>query len=232
MLDQAGYKPGKHGAAVNAIRALIAEGAYQPGDRLPPERELIGALSMSRGAIRRALDALEQEGLVWRHVGKGTFVKAPAGSAGSPQSHLLSRQVTPVKMMRARLSMEPALAREAAVNASSDMVANLHRIKAAAVAAGTWAQYEEQDDLFHREIAKACDNVLLLSLFDHLNEVRRAVAWQTVVRKTERPAADHTSFAEHDEIATAIEARDPDGAQTAMRRHLSSVAARLFGDVT
>ena len=49
-------------------------------------------------------------------------------------------------------------------------------------------------------------NVLLLSLFDQLNQVRRAVAWNTVVRELPRPPADHSSFAEHDRIAAAIDA--------------------------
>jgi DNA-binding FadR family transcriptional regulator len=70
-----------------------------------------------------------------------------------------------------------------------------------------------------------------LSLFDHLNSVRRAVAWNTVRRGSDCPPRDHTSFAEHDDIVAAIEARDPAAAQAAMRAHLDSVSARLFGEV-
>ena len=60
--------------AVSALRALIADRPYAPGDRLPPERELIVSLGISRATLRKALDALEREGAIWRHVGKGTFV--------------------------------------------------------------------------------------------------------------------------------------------------------------
>ena len=73
--------------------------------------------------------------------------------------------------------------------------------------------------------------MLLLSLFDQLNEVRRAVASTHVVRRSDRPPANHTSFAEHDRIASAIEAREPAEAHDAMRRHVGSVSARLFGEV-
>ena len=83
---------------------------------------------------------------------------------------------------------------------------------------------------FHRNLAEATDNVLLLSLFDHLNAVRRAVAWNMVVRSSDRPPRTHSSFAEHDAIVAAIEARDPKSAQEAMRAHLGSVSARLFGE--
>ena len=69
---------------------------------------------------------------------------------------------------------------------------------------------------------------MLLGLFDQLNSVRRAVAFDAVTRDTPRPSDDHSSFAEHERIAVAIEARDRHGAQNAMRTHLVSVSKRLF----
>jgi DNA-binding FadR family transcriptional regulator len=98
-----------------------------------------------------------------------------------------------------------------------------------AQSAPSWGEYERQDDLFHRAIAEASDNLLLLSLFDQLNGVRRAVAWGNVVRDSQRPPSDHSSFGEHEAIAMEIAARRPEGAYEAMRRHLKSVSERLFG---
>ncbi len=213
-----------------ALRQLIANGGYGPGDRLPPERELIVRLGISRSTLRKALDALEREGKIWRHVGKGTFIAAQSDLPGTGTLTELSQQVTPVQLMRARLSLEPALAREAAINASEEAVVRLKKARDKAVAAATWDEYEAQDDALHRAVADATGNVLLLSLFDQLNQVRRAVAWNTVVRSSKRPAKDHSSFAEHDALVAAIEARDPTAAHAAMRQHLGSVSSRLFGD--
>ena len=92
------------------------------------------------------------------------------------------------------------------------------------------AQYELNDDAFHRTLAEAADNLPLLAIFDQLNAIRRAVAWGNVERQSPRPPADHASFAEHEEIADAIEGRNPDAAHAAMRKHLRSVTARLFGE--
>jgi DNA-binding FadR family transcriptional regulator len=61
-----------------------------------------------------------------------------------------------------------------------------------------------------------------------MNQVRRAVAWNSVIRHSVRPPRNHTSFAEHDLIAEAIAARKPADAHAAMRKHLGSVSARLF----
>jgi DNA-binding FadR family transcriptional regulator len=143
----------------------------------------------------------------------------------------LGRQLTPFRMMRARLAIEPAIAREAAVNASGEALQRMQRAIDRAKAATTWNEYETQDDLFHRAVAEASDNLLLLTLFDQLNDVRRAVAWGGVTRETVQPSANHSSFAEHDEIAAAIANRDASAAYEAMRRHLGSVAKRLFGEV-
>lgn len=213
--------------ALQVLRAYIADGNYHPGDRLPSERELMVSLNMGRTMLRRAFEALEHEGAIWRHVGKGTFIAAePLGSGLSD----LTKKVSPVHMMRARLALEPAIAREAAINASEDAVVRLRLSRERAESARTWNDYEAQDDAFHRSVAEATNNALLLALFDQLNQVHRAVAWNSVVRRTDTPPRDHSSFTEHRSITEAIEARDPANAHAAMRAHLASVSARLFGE--
>jgi len=218
-------------SCLESLRAYIAEGSFTPGDRLPAERELTEALGTKRATLRRALDRLEQEGVIWRHVGKGTFLSEPREEMPSNWLGEVSRQLTPVKMMRARLSIEPAIAREAAINASGEALARIMRAVEGAEDAVDWAGYEAMDDEFHRAVAAATDNPLLVALFDQLNAVQRAVAWNSVVRETERPARSHSSFAEHREIADAIAARDHARAHEAMRKHIGSVSARLFGEI-
>ncbi len=211
--------------------SFIVEAGHPRGGRLPPERHLAETLSMSRATLRKALDSLERDGLIWRHVGKGTFV-SDATLPKAPSSALseLGRQLTPFRMMRARLAIEPAIAREAAVNASGEALRRMQLAIDRAKAATTWKEYETQDDLFHRAVAEASDNLLLLTLFDQLNEVRRAVAWGGVAHESVRPTADHPGIAEHDAIAAAISNRDAGAAYEAMRRHLGSIAKRLFDE--
>ncbi|MEM9248762.1 MAG: FCD domain-containing protein [Pseudomonadota bacterium] len=216
----------------DTLRALIESRGLTPGDRLPAERDLMEQLGVGRAALRRGLEHLEREGRIWRHVGKGTFVAHGATGTGDPTDLFvgLGSQLTPVRMMRARLCIEPALAREAAVNASHQATTRLTTLCTRGRAAASWAEYERQDDAFHRAVAEAADNPLLLALFDSLNRVRREVAFGAVERSSLRPPATHSSFAEHDAIADAIAAHDPDAAHLRMRQHLQSVAARLFGE--
>lgn len=217
--------------SLQKLRTYIANGAFAPGDRLPAERELTEALGVKRATLRRALDRLEQEGTIWRHVGKGTFLSEPSAPLATDWLADVSHQLTPVKMMRARLSIEPAIAREAAINVSGEALARIMRAVEGAEDAADWSTYEGFDDEFHHAIAAATDNPLLVALFDHLNAVQRAVAVSTVVRETERPPRTHTSFAEHREIADAIATHDHARAHAAMRKHIGSVSARLFGEI-
>src|ERR1051325_8124988 len=56
------------------IAALIEQGEYGPGERLPPERDLAKQLGVSRPSVREALIALEVEGYVEVRVGSGVYV--------------------------------------------------------------------------------------------------------------------------------------------------------------
>jgi GntR family transcriptional regulator len=60
--------------AVEALKLLVSEEPYLPGDRLPPEGELADLLGISRTTLRMAMGHLELEGVVVRRQGVGTFV--------------------------------------------------------------------------------------------------------------------------------------------------------------
>ncbi|MCW8132600.1 MAG: GntR family transcriptional regulator [Planctomycetota bacterium] len=60
-----------------ALRQAIVSRKLVPGERLPEERVLAKQFSLSRGTVRRALAQLEDDGLLLRHQGRGTFVAAP-----------------------------------------------------------------------------------------------------------------------------------------------------------
>ena len=59
------------------LRAMIDDGGWQTGHRLPPERELARENGVSMITVRRALDELAREGRLERTRGRGTFVLAP-----------------------------------------------------------------------------------------------------------------------------------------------------------
>lgn len=67
----------KYHQLARLLRAQIIEGRLRPGDQLPTEEYLCREHVLSRGTVRQAIHVLEQEGLVQREQGRGTFVAAP-----------------------------------------------------------------------------------------------------------------------------------------------------------
>ncbi|ANW34043.1 GntR family transcriptional regulator [Ketogulonicigenium vulgare] len=208
------------------LRAWLTRADLPPGTRLPPEREMCDILGLSRGELRKALATLESEGQLWRHVGKGTFIGARRIDVLSLSD--IDRATNPAEVMRARLLIEPMLAREAALNATSDHIAAMEACIARTHTAQTWRQYETADNELHRVIAEATGNRLLLAMFDALNAVRRAVVWGMLRQGDQKPPATHHSFGEHDRIVAAIMQRDLDGAAQAMYQHLRAVQQKLL----
>jgi len=216
-----------HHAALVQLRAYLSQAGNVANTRLPSERELAGLVGTSRGELRKALAVLEAEGLIWRHVGKGTFI-----SLGKPyESYNLSeiaQQSNPREVMRARLTIEPAIAAEAAMNATPLNIKALRGCAADSRRAKSWREYEACDNRFHKLIADSTHNQITSTVFDILAGIRRAVVWGRLRQDRECPPADHHSFAEHDLIIDAIAHRDPAAASSTMAAHLASVERRLF----
>lgn len=210
------------------LRSRLEQGRYQPGDRLPPERELAAELSVSRTVLRGALAVLEAEGLIWRGVGQGTFVGGRTIDA--PERVPDIRGLTsPAEVMEVRLALEPELARLAAHRANSRELDEVDRCCAKASSARTQQTYELWDGRIHHAIATAAHNRLFLALFEALNAVRSHTSWGQA-REARRSAAWQQATAQqHDRILQALRRRDAPAAEALMREHLQAVRDHLLG---
>lgn len=214
-------------SALVQLRAYLAQQGFAPNAKLPPERELCGILGVRRGEVRKALAVLEREGGLWRHVGKGTFVGARPRAPIAPLEQVVDL-TNPWEVVRARLVIEPEIAREATLHATAEDIKRMRASMRRSRESTSWREYENWDNQLHRTIAEACRNGTLLYLFDTLNAIRRAVVWGRLRAGPDCPPADHHSFAEHERIVAAIEERDRQAAPQAMREHLRSVEHHLF----
>jgi GntR family transcriptional regulator len=76
-----------HEQVASAVRRAIANGESVPGDRVPPARDLAGALGINTNTVLRALRQLRDEGLLEFRRGRGIRV------AGRPEQGVLLEQV-------------------------------------------------------------------------------------------------------------------------------------------
>lgn len=215
--------------ALQKLRTYLKTKDFALNDRLPPERMLAEELGLTRSTLRNAMDVIESEGLIWRQVGRGTFIGARS-VINLAEVRYLSSITRPSEISDARLIIEPELARLAALNSKQSDLRELRHCNSRCRSATDWRLFESWDNRFHYAVAVATRNKLLITVFETLNAVRRSSTWQTV-RKTTGPTKGYPSLDEHAAIYDAIKSQNPDAAADAMRAHLGSVRTRLIGAV-
>lgn len=211
---------------VQRIRQMIETEGYAHSDRLPPERVMCTTLGVTRNQLRRALLNLEEQGLIWRHVGRGTFVGARPVINLDDITYLRDH-VNPKQVVSVRLAIEPETARLAAIYGTKADHDQIEMCAERCRNAPDWRGYEAWDNKLHHQIVRATQNKLYLYYFETLNVVRRSVVWGQP-RKSLRPVANYSSFLEHDIIVQAILSHDGDLAAQAMSNHLRSVYGRIL----
>ncbi|MFC3127427.1 FadR/GntR family transcriptional regulator [Pseudoroseomonas globiformis] len=217
--------------AADRLEAHLQQAGLLPGDRLLPERQLTALLGVSRRALREALGEMELRGRLWRGVGQGTFI-GPRPAAHSARPELRARTVNPrgshpLAVMEARLTLEPALAALAAIKgtaADMDAIARAARRGAETRDPRSWGAW---DGAFHRGIARACHNPLLLAAFEEVEAGRSLTDWGRLRHAITTAPLRQASALQHQAVAAAIAARDATAAQRAMRVHLRSVSLAI-----
>ena len=206
------------------IDDLVVAGQLEPGDRLPTERGIAAALGMSRGAVRRVLQGLQDEGRIARTVGRGTFLVDPQVQQVAP-----SANTSPSEIMQARLTAEPPIAALAARSAHQFDLDALAGHLAEEARTNSFTNTETADALIHRAIAASTHNDLLIAVYTVLHDTRDLPIWGSLKRRTSTPERRSAYHARHVEIVTAIAERDPVAAEAAMGRHLRELSDDLLG---
>lgn len=209
------------------LREFI-EGLERNGDsRLPPEPKLGERLGVSRSRLRTILKRLEDEGMIWRHVGKGTFV-GPRQLTADNSAWAASISVD--DFFDARLLLEPQLAAQAAVHATPADIRSLEDCLAEMAATASFPRWKRLDDKLHRAIAEATHNALLLMLHDALRSQARLGLDARMEEVFGTPSSPRiTTQTEHTAFVEAIRMHNPESAEQAMREHICSVRNSLFG---
>lgn len=208
------------------LRALIADGEFAAGHRLPAERDLARQLGVSRPSVREALIALEIEGVVDVRTGSGIYVVQPRGRSGPTDGHDPA-EWGPLELMRARELVEGEVA---ALAARSARRAQIEAIAAALAQmhdeAGAGIVPRSGDEAFHVAVAQACGNEVLRDTVRGYWQARRGPLFERLGDYFEKPASWQAALVEHDAVLAAIRAHDPDSARGAMQSHLKKAYTR------
>jgi len=208
---------------VQQIEESVLNGTLKPGDQLPAERELAQRLGVSRTAVREAVKALREKGLVEAYSGRGTFVTDGTTQAARQSFDLMvkvGQQEGAPHLAELRLILEPGIAALAAVRVKDDDLAAMRE----AVAVMDRAQddpeaYIEADLDFHLALAETVANPLILSLIDSIVGLLR----EQRIKIFNVEGGPQRGQVHHKRILEAMERHDAEMARTAMRAHLEQV---------
>ena len=207
---------------------LIAKGEYEPGARLPPERDLAVQLGVSRPSVREALIALEVEGHVEVRVGSGVYVtQALPRNGDAPR---LPADSGPFELLRARWLIESECAALAAREGTPAQLRAIEQAYEDMVAVGSNVANERvlvDDSVFHQRIAEASNNSALVLVVRTLWEQRMGPLFMQLENHFTRPETWTTVNAEHAAVLHAILRHDAREARNAMRRHMDNAAKRF-----
>ncbi len=209
-------------AVARQLQELIADGKLQPGDRLPPERELAETFRVSRSSLRDAIRTLELMGMVEARQGEGTVVRdlTPESLVVPLATVLVRKRELVAELLDVRRMIEPGLAARAARHATPEEIAELEEIlrrQEARMRQGEPAV--EEDSQFHYAIARAARNRVVLKVLDVLMDLLR----ESRARSLQVLGRQERSHAGHRRILRAIQKHDAAAAEAAVRRHLGEI---------
>jgi GntR family transcriptional repressor for pyruvate dehydrogenase complex len=214
------------GEVVRQLTGLLTTGELAPGSRLPPERSLSEALGVGRSAVREALAALEILGIVTVRPGSGTYMRESTSEllpTTLSWGLMLSASRT-ADLMELRGGLEVQAATLAAERITDDDIVRLTGyVEAMGDSLDDMEAFIEADARFHLQIATSSGNVVLRDLLQSVRSLLRL--WvERALQDTEQAAI---AYREHRAVLDALAARDPDGAEAAMRAHMQTAATRI-----
>jgi len=217
---------------VEQIEQSIRSGQLKPGDQLPAERDLAERFGVSRTAVREAVKALCEKGLVEALPGRGTFVIDATSQVIKQSLDLLINNSTAEGLAHledVREIFEPEIAARAAARAEPKQLSAMRdAIAAMDRSLDDAGAYIEADLDFHLALAEAAQNPLVLTLIDSIVGLLRVQR----TRVFHAPQGPGRGQVHHRRILQAVENHDPAAARAAMQGHLEQVREDAQADTS
>lgn len=211
---------------VEQILEQIRDGSLEPGQKLPPERELAQMFGVCRSSVREATRALTLMGYLDVYQGKGAFLKESitADVLSADRLNRAFAAVDSLDLVDIRNVLECKAASLAAVRADSSQIAAIERaVMRMSAYMDEKVRFYKADLEFHQTLAKASNNVVLLEMMN--------LMWAKIVHDRddflgfsgEKPGCFQTARM----VADAVGAGDRDKAIKAMTSHLNVVSTDI-----
>jgi GntR family transcriptional repressor for pyruvate dehydrogenase complex len=213
------------------VESDLLDGRLQPGDRLPPERELATTLGVGRSSVREALRVLEVMGLIRTGTGSGPssgaiIIATPQGGMSALLRLQVAAQGFPLDdVVRTRLVLESAVVDALAAEAGRDTTPAhtiLHAMDAADL---TPREFLALDAQLHQALAEASGNVVIAAMMAGLRTAIESYVQAGAEGISDWDAAAERLRHEHRAILGAVDAGDAERARTLVHDHITGYYA-------
>ena len=214
-------------AIYRSLKDRIVGGGFPPGTRLPTERALAERYNAARNTVRKTMNRLVDEGLVVRHVGRGSFVVDATANDGTAagENYKLS------ELLEARLLFEPRLAELAVERASEAELKSLFSHLEALRSAQSWVDFKEAKYALHLAIARASKNRFLVRMFEEIVASRRKAGWaRPGGHLVPLPMLRDAAVRDNAAIVEALQARKGEVARQLICEYLQRTLMSISGD--
>ncbi|MFQ6372480.1 pyruvate dehydrogenase complex transcriptional repressor PdhR [Shewanella sp. YIC-542] len=210
---------------MNQLEQMILEGSLQPGQKLPPERELALQFEVSRPSLREAIQKLEAKGLLLRRQGGGTYVKQQLWqSLADPIVELMQHdRESQYDLLEFRHATEGMMAYFAALRGTDTDMQNLRECIERVEHATCIIEQASAIVDFYRMVAEASHNMAMLHLVLSLTTVLHKNVAENLELLTRREEATTMANEHRRALLAAIVRRDPAAALEASNEHLSYI---------
>lgn len=208
------------------LAEYIKSSDIQVGEKMATEAELCKEYGVSRGTVREAFCLLQSSGLVELRPGRGAFVASKTGVSSDIDMWLKDNGTKMWDIVEMRTALEPLAARLMAQRCTDEDIAHLmqlHNRFLKATESGNKEEAAKYDARFHSYIAEKSGNELLQVFSRHLNKTIELYCRKTYLI----PGHLDGAIAPHIRIAEAIQARNPEASERAMRAHLEHMNTSL-----
>src|ERR1700744_153154 len=203
------------------FRQHIVGGKYAPGRQLPAGKDLSQAFGVSITVIREALSRLKADGLVASRQGKGVFVSNDTKARPFRLVKSNGTQRALLEIFELRMGVEVQAASLAAKRRTArDLAVMTKCLKAMEPSRKSFDKALSADLAFHRAIAEATRNPLIVSFMEFLQPHLHESSARARATSAKKPETAMAAYQEHYEIFKAIEAQDQRRAAAAVRHVL------------
>ena len=214
---------------IDQIRDALLKKRLHPGDKLPPESEMVDLFGLSRGSVRQAMKSLETLGVITIRPGDGTYVNTSLS-----ENHLnplifallistpSMKEISDTRYALERDIVELLLADEKLISQTIPLLEeNLREHQRLIDTHASTEELVQNDQHFHRILSHGCGNTVMQTIYDYVLDSFEHQMILTTSRQSEAEG-NNVTIRDHEKILNALKNRNFSEAKQAIQDSMSS----------